>query len=305
MIDRPALLLIGHGSRSDAGVAEYWRFAEALQQALPGMLVTGGLIEFAEPELDLAIDTLVERGATSIVAVPLVLLGAGHLKDDGPAALSRARRRHQQLHLDYARDLGVHPLVLEVAEERTRKGVESLPHREHVAVVLVGRGSSDPDANSDLYKIARLLADRRQLCLAAKTPDDPGARGATRQPDAAPELDNVEPAFVSLARPSVTEALERVAQLGAREVAVIPYFLFAGLLVERIGEQAREWADHHKEMTVAIGDHLGVDRRLVDLVIERYEEARTGGVRMNCDCCVHRVALPGYEDRLRTPVPGT
>jgi sirohydrochlorin ferrochelatase len=119
-----------------------------------------------------------------------------------------------------------------------------------------------------------------------------------------PRLDSVEPAFVSLARPSVPEALERVTLLGAREVAVVPYFLFTGLLVDRIGAQAREWAGGHTEVTVAVGAHLGAERRLVDLVIERYEEARTGGARMNCDCCVHRVALPGYEDRVGTPVPG-
>jgi sirohydrochlorin ferrochelatase len=291
----PALLLVGHGSRSDAGVAEYWRLADAVQRARPGLLVGGGLIEFAEPELDTAIDALVGRGATSIVAVPLVLLAAGHLKDDGPAALARARRRHPQVHLDYARDLGVHPLVLAVAESRAREALGRLPRLGRPAVVLVGRGSSDPDANSDLHKIARLLADGRRLSHAG---------GDGRAPDAPAPLDSVEPAFVSLARPSLPETLERVALLGAREVAVVPYFLFTGLLVDRIGEQARQWGAAHKGATVAVGDHLGVDERLVELVLERYEEARTGGARMNCDCCVHRVALPGYEDRLGSPVPG-
>src|SRR5207302_7679166 len=112
MADHPALLLVGHGSRSPAGVAEYWELAAAVRDQAPGLAVGCGFIELAEPDLDTAIDELVERGAASVVAVPLVLLGAGHLKNDGPAALHRARHRHPGVHFAYARDLGIHPNVL-------------------------------------------------------------------------------------------------------------------------------------------------------------------------------------------------
>ena len=91
----PALLLIGHGSRSAAGVDEYWQFADVLRGEANGLEIGCGFIELAEPDLDTAIDALVSRGVTSIGAVPLVLLGAGHMKNDGPAALERGRRRHQ------------------------------------------------------------------------------------------------------------------------------------------------------------------------------------------------------------------
>ena len=69
--------------------------ATVLRQAAPGLDVGCGFIELAEPDLDDRGSTaLVAAGATSVVAVPLVLLGAGHMKDDGPAALHRARQRH-------------------------------------------------------------------------------------------------------------------------------------------------------------------------------------------------------------------
>src|SRR5256885_15505211 len=117
MPDRPALLLVGHGSRSAAGVADYWEFAAVLRNEAPDLRVGCGFIELAEPDLDTAIDDLVAGGATSVAAVPLVLLGAGHLKDDGPAALARARDRHPHVHFAYGRDLGIHPLVLDVATD--------------------------------------------------------------------------------------------------------------------------------------------------------------------------------------------
>ena len=40
---------------------------------------------------------------------------------------------------------------------------------------------------------------------------------------------------------------------------------------------------------------------LLDLVMERYEEAVKGDLRMNCDTCVYRIALPGFEDKVGMP----
>ncbi|HWC39722.1 MAG TPA: sirohydrochlorin chelatase [Acidimicrobiales bacterium] len=275
--EQPALLLIGHGSRSGAGVDQYWALADLVRRLRPHVALGCGFIELARPHLDSAIDDLVDGGATSVIGVPLVLLGAGHLKTDGPAALARGRAAHPGVHFSYARDLGIHPSVLAVAEERIRAA--QADGGPDAAVVLVGRGSTDPDANADLYKVGRLLSDSRGLGL-------------------------VEPAFVSLARPSVTDALDRCRRLGAASIAVVPYFLFTGLLVERISRQARDWAAEHPDTGVVVGRELGPDDRVASLVIERYDEARGGGAVMNCDCCIYRTALPGYEDRVGTRVTG-
>jgi len=275
---RAALLIVGHGSRSAAGVAEYWRLAEVVRARAPELAVGCGFIELAPPDLDTAVDSLVAGGATSVVASPLILLGAGHLKNDGPAALHRGRHRHPGVAFSYARDLGIHPLLLSVAEDRIRAAIVGDEPAE-TAVVLVGRGSSDPDANADLYKVARLLWDSRGL-------------------------GQVEPAFVSLARPDVGAALDRCRRLGATRIAVVPYFLFTGVLVERIRAQTGAWAEAHPAVDVRHGPHLGVDARVAELVLERYREAQGGDARMNCDLCVYRTALPGYEHRVGAPAAG-
>ncbi|MDQ4067964.1 MAG: sirohydrochlorin chelatase [Actinomycetota bacterium] len=271
MADRPALLLVGHGSRSPAGVAEYWELARVVTDAAPELDVGCGFIELAAPDLDTAVDRLVERGAASVVAVPLVLLGAGHMKDDGPAALHRGRHRHPSVPFAYARHLGLHPLVLAVAEDRIRAAVAAGDPAE-TAVVVVGRGSSDPDANADLYKAARLLWDSRGLLM-------------------------VEPAFVSLAPPGVPAALERCRLLGATRIVVVPYFLFTGVLVDRIEAQVAAWSASHRGVDARTGPHLGADPRIARLVLDRYREALAGGAHMNCDLCVYRHPLPGYEHR--------
>jgi sirohydrochlorin ferrochelatase len=273
----PALFVVGHGSRSAAGVAESRALTRLVHQQASHLALGSGFIELAEPHLDDGVDALVAGGATDVVAVPLVLLGARHLKDDGPAFLGRARHRHPGVHFTYASHLGLHPLVFDVAEERIRSALAG-GDAAGTAVLLVGRGSTDPDANSDLAKAARLLAEGRGL-------------------------GEVEPAFVSLASPSVPEGLERCRRLGARRVVVAPYFLFTGVLVERIAAQAAGWAGAHPEVEVRVAAHLGVDLRLARLVVERFHQAVAGTSVSPCDCCVYRVALPGHEGEVGRPLP--
>jgi cobalt transport protein ATP-binding subunit len=272
----PALLVIGHGSRDADGVEEFWAMAELIREAAGDRPVEFGFIELAEPLADAALDRLVASGPTEVISVPLVLLAAGHLKNDGPATLARARARHPGVRFRMGRDLGIHPAVLDVVEDRVREALRDTDPSE-AAVVLVGRGSSDPDASSDLYKVGRLLADGRGLPV-------------------------VEPAFVQVAQPDVPAALERCRLLGFRTIILAPFLLFTGRLLPRVYREAAEWAAAHPEVDVRGAAHLGPDRRLARLVLERYREAQAGDVRMNCDICAYRVRLPGYEDKVGTPI---
>ena len=271
-----AMLVVGHGSRDADGVDEFWELAGTIRAAAGDLLTGFGFIELASPTVDEAIDDLVAGGATEIVSVPLVLLAAGHLKNDGPAALARARARHPDVHFSLARDLGIEPHVLEIAADRIRDAAGATDP-EKLGVALIGRGCSDPDACADLWKVSRLLADGRGL-------------------------GTVEPGFVSVAAPSVPETLERLRLLGAGTAVVAPFFLFAGVLRNRIYREAAAWAQEHPEVEVRGSDHLGPDPRLARLVLERYREAQAGDVRMNCDLCAYRVQLPGYESKVGTPI---
>jgi energy-coupling factor transporter ATP-binding protein EcfA2/sirohydrochlorin ferrochelatase len=272
----PALLVVGHGSRDADGVEEFWALSRAVREVAGDLPVDFGFIEMAEPPADVAIDRLVEGGQTDIVSVPLVLLAAGHLKNDGPATLARARQRHPGVRFRMGRDLGIDPVVLAVVEDRIRAAIGEDDPSE-VGVVLVGRGSSDPDACGDLFKFGRLLADGRGL-------------------------GTVEPGFVSVAQPDVPAALERCRRLGARTVVVAPLLLFTGVLVPRIYRQAQDWAAEHPDVEVRGAAHLGPDPRLARLVLERHREAVFGEVRMNCDLCTYRVRLPSYEDKVGMPI---
>lgn len=267
------LLVVGHGTTSQTGVGQFGALVQRVR-AGAAAAVEGGFLELAAPPVADAVARLVGHGHRTLDVVPLVLVGAGHSKGDIPAALERERRRHPGLVLRYGRPLGPHPLLLADLADRL---ADVLPPERwpDTGVVLVGRGATDPDANAEVAKVARLLQEGRGI-------------------------GTVETAFVSLAEPAVPAGLERVRRLGYRRAVVLPYFLFAGVLPDRIARQASEWAQAEPDVEVRVAGLLGPSPRLAELVRERWAEVG-GDLRMNCDTCAYRVLLPGFEDKLGRP----
>jgi sirohydrochlorin cobaltochelatase len=148
--------------------------------------------------------------------------------------------------------------------------------KAETAVLVVGRGSSDPDANSDICKVARLFYEGRQYPM-------------------------VESAYVSMTPPTVADGLDRCRRLGAKRIVVFSYFLFTGVLEERIREQTDVFASENTDVEVRYAGYFGAQEKVAELLIERYREAVQGDIRMNCDVCVHRVALPGFEEKVGAP----
>jgi len=268
---RPPLLLAAHGTRDQAGVAAFTALADRVAALAAPTRVAGGFIELSPPPLRDAVATLAGTDLP-LVAVPLMLVAASHAKGDIPAALARERTRHPGLRWTYARPLGPHPALLDLLAAR----ISAVARDPAPAVLVVGRGTSDPDANAEVVKTTRLLWEGRSYPFA-------------------------ETAFVSLTQPSVAEGLERCRLLGARQIVVARYFLFPGVLPDRVASQASDFAAAHPGLDVRCTDVLGDCDEIAALVYERYHEALAGDIRMNCDMCVYRIAMPGFEHRVGEP----
>ncbi len=273
------LMLVGHGTVDRAGVAEFVAFTDRVRRRLAAadVDVDGGFIELSQPTVHEAWGALAARGHTRMAAVPMVLAAAGHAKGDIPAALAREVVRDPGTSYVLGRPLGPHPVLQEVLAERIATALDvDGATAEGTTVLLVGRGATDPDANAEVCKVARLLWEGRGY-------------------------DGVETAFVSLAAPDVATGLARCRALGARRVVVAPYFLFDGVLPRRVVAQARAFAEGHPDVDVRTAGYLGDTDALAGLVVERYHEALHGDIRMNCDTCAYRTLLPGFEDKLGAP----
>ena len=266
------LLLVGHGSRSPESVAEMGALARQVADALPEATVRLGYLEMSDPPAGNVVDELVALGCRRIVVLPLMLLAAGHGKSDVPAVVVEARQRHPHIELLFGSPLGVaRELVALLGDAVDKAGGRGLP------LLVVARGTSDPDANAEAHRAARLVAEWT----------------------GAPAL---QMAFTGVTWPLVPDALDVMARLGHDRFALTFWFLCNGRLVERARQDVSTFvaagpADRSRHVVDA--GYLGPDPRVVPLVVERYREALAGAAPVyTCDTCAYRAPFPGLEDRV-------
>ncbi|MFD1733491.1 sirohydrochlorin chelatase [Deinococcus malanensis] len=161
-LDDYAVVLAAHGSRDPASQAQFEQLVAEVRALEPGRIITHGFLEFNTPTLDEAARAAVEAGARNIVMVPGVLLAATHAKNDLPSELNALRREFPEVTFHYGAAMDLHPLLLEVCRERlieaeTSAGKEV--RRDRTLLLVVGRGTTDPDANGDIHKLARFLEE--------------------------------------------------------------------------------------------------------------------------------------------------
>jgi len=267
-----AVLLVGHGSRREASNEQVRALAADLEGRL-GVPVDAGFLELAEPTIPDAIGALAPA-VSRISVVHLSLFAASHVKNDVPAALRRARSEHPDVEFRNGSHLGVHPAIVDLLDDRAVSveadlGVDR--EEDDVAVVVCARGSSDPDANADVHKLARLLYEGR-------------------------EFSRVDATFVGVTEPTLDDTLHDVAKHRPGAVVVLPYMLGDGVLTGRIRDGTAEFDADYPYVDAACGDPLGTDSRLLDVLADRWQEARTGSVEMSCDTCKYKVELDGYEE---------
>lgn len=276
-----ALLIAAHGTRDETGVAEFWAFADAWQKLRPDRVQAAGFLEFERPTIAESIDRLVDEGATTITVVPAMLMAAGHVKNDVPSEIDEGRKRHQGVDFRMARALDIHPALLELCNVRYR---EALAGRAEIAptrtmLLLVGRGTSDPDANANIARVSRFLWESYGVGWASV-------------------------AYAGLANPNVDEALSICRRMGFERIVVQPYFLFDGILLKRIGETAARHAQDEDRVEIITTAHFRLHPLLLQAFEDRAHEALHGTPQMNCDLCKYRVRLNGREGELGAPQIG-
>jgi len=269
MTHKQVLVLVGHGTRVRRGGEEYRTFVDALRAKAPDQPVVAAALEFDDPPIINALRACATDGYTHAVVQPLLLFGATHQKNDIPAAVNWAREHVPQLHISYGRPFGPHPALLQALDARIAAQDDGSVPSQNTAILLVGRGTSDPDANSEVMQLARLFWEGRQWGM-------------------------VEVAYSGETRPSVAEGVRRCVRLGAQRVIVVPVLLFQGILTRRMADEAQTTASE-LGVPLVVAAPLGAHEALLDLTLERAAEAAAGHVAMNCDRCKYRVALRGFE----------
>ena len=267
------ILICGHGSRNKLAIKEFQELTRFIQKRYPSILVEFGFLEFAKPSLTDALDKLRNNSIKKVIAIPAMLFAAGHVKNDIPSLLMNYAKK-TDIEIIYGRELGINNLMISAACERVKevfKKNNSITPEESLLVV-VGRGSSDPDANSNVSKITRMLVEGVGLGWG-------------------------ETVFSGVTFPLVEPGLRNVVRLGYKNIIIFPYFLFSGVLVTRIKRQSDLVALDNPHVDFHEAKYLSSHKYVVETFVERIEEILNDESNnfMNCSLCKYRSNLFGFE----------
>lgn len=279
MAERLGLMVCGHGSRDEQAVTEFATLADHMRRRFPDWPVDYGYLEFARPVIRDGLDKLREQKVDRILAVPGMLFAAGHAKNDIPSVLNTYQAQHPGLEINYGRELGIDLKMLHAAGDRIQEaldGADDSVSRHDTLLVVVGRGASDPDANSNVSKVTRMLWEGMGFGWA-------------------------ETCYSGVTFPLVEPGLEHAARLGFKRIIVFPYFLFTGVLVRRIYEHTDRVAARHPEIEFIKAPYLNDHPQVLDTMAARVDEILEGANNMNCQMCKYREQVLGFETEVGLP----
>jgi hypothetical protein len=161
----------------------------------------------------------------------------------------------KDVEITYGRELGVDLKMLRAAGDRIQQAIDASPRstvpRHETLLVVVGRGASDPDANSNVAKVMRLLWEGMGFGWG-------------------------EVAYSGVTFPLVAPALDHAVKLGYRRIIVFPYFLFTGVLVKRIYDAAAEARARYPGIEFLNAPYLNDHPLVVDTFVDRIQEMLVG-----------------------------
>lgn len=235
-----AILYVGHGTRSKKGAEEAKQFLQNVMNEVKEPIQEISFLELTDPSVEEGFNRCVERGATSITVVPLFLLTAGHMKHDIPDALRSLQKKNPHIAVTIAEAFGVQDMILDAMTELIMDTAGLFSPND--AVLIVGRGSSDPDIQENFSSIVSGLKSRLGI-------------------------ENTDVCYLAAATPTFEEGLERICQEDSGSIVVVPYLLFGGLLLSEVQNAVRKKQQAGKSIVVtkALSKHAAIK----DLVVVR------------------------------------
>ncbi|MED1741758.1 sirohydrochlorin chelatase [Bacillus swezeyi] len=240
---KQAILYIGHGSRLKKAQKEAAAFLEGCKGNMSEPIQEVSFLELAAPDIETGFKTCAEKGATHIAAVPLLLLTAAHAKKDIPEELADVSSRYPSIRVTYGKPIGVDQEVVKAVLTRIEE--TGTPY-ENARVVLIGRGSSDPDVKRDV----------NEICVRLK--------------ELAP-VETVIPCFMTACKPYYRDVFAELEEARGKTTFIVPYLLFTGMLMNEIEREVEKLKETNPD--VVLTEYLGFHPHIQQAFLNRVEEA--------------------------------
>lgn len=200
-----AIVVIGHGSPLPEGNRHFRETFRKLACLLPPeWLVREAFLEHAEPDVESVLRECAEMDA-DLHIFPFLLFDAGHSKSDVWSFIHDLKVKFPEVKVIRDWAIGTDQVPISVLIDLLPPPEEDVRDR----LIFVGRGSLDPNANASLYYQGRRLWERR----------------------GGPEFSY---AFIGVTMPRFKSVIEGLDPASFDRLLVVPYFLFEGVLMDRI-----------------------------------------------------------------------
>jgi len=243
-VAKKGIMVCGHGSRDKDAEREFGLVAAGLKQRFPTIPVEYGFLEFSAPNIHMGLNSLLEQGVEEIYAVPGMLFAATHAKNDIPSVLTTFEEKHPGVKVKYGSELGLHDAMIEAFQARIYESLgldpENPPENLYdTLLVVVGRGTSDTEANAEAAKLTRIVNENMGFGWA-------------------------DTVYSGVTYPSVGVGLEKLLKLGYKRVVVAPYFLFTGRLIKRIYGYVDKVAEENPSVEFIKTSYLNDHPKVID-----------------------------------------
>jgi sirohydrochlorin ferrochelatase len=252
---KKALLLIDRGSREPEVKEELSEICSVVRTRGQYDYCNYCFLEVIPPYIDEGVKDCVRRGSAFITIVPYFLYPGLKLKET--VKQSAFICRDQKLRIGISKPLCYHHLLTELIVER----ISETKNQHHISlkngdcdVLVVGHGSTDKRAREAfLYTIGRLGQCYRSVNFS----------------------------FLELDEPSIGTAITNVVSRRPKTLIIIPYFLHKGSHIKHdVNKEVRSALDRVCFGEAYVSRHLGVDEKLINLVLQRAEEVENrSGIR--------------------------
>lgn len=267
------ILIVGHGSRESKSVEEFERLVSAYRELHPEFEVRVAHVELTPPDVKTALYQFA-LCRKKIIIVPLFLFTSGHVKNDLPLIINELKVRFLNHHFIVTEAIGVEPKMVEILINRVRSlQTPRLEQWEKTGIIIVGRGSSDIDANGDFHKLVRFFEEANPCAF-------------------------VFPAYIGITKPLISEVLKLSAKLRPDRLIMIPYFLFYGRLMNRIEKMRLEFSVTYPWIRTELTSYIGPDPSILAIIDDRIKRATHGQMPLPCVTCEYRQHLPGLANKV-------
>ena len=268
------VLVVGHGTRKASGQAQLIQLVEHIRQMEPHWTIEPSFLELAEPTIAQALETLRARQVQRIVVVPILLFTAAHAKSDIPDEVQACANEHRIEIVAQTPSLGTTPEVIRLSNHRfdeitsmaTKAGCplghcargEQKPcaqicpivgkSYQRVALAMVGRGTSDPEALAHMRRFTELASSERRVAW-------------------------VSTGFFAGGEPPVDALLEQAARASFQDqacdaVVVQPHLLFEGELMDQLRSKIQRFQNEYPDRQWILARCLGADRALAQVFVD-------------------------------------